>query len=103
MLVEVLQQVRNVRNDEQHVECEPERDDRKRFQDADAKEQEGEDVRARFGLARDRLDGLASDDAVADRGTERHACDNEAERQQGEACNQRFRGQDDTFPNNEWV
>ena len=41
-----------------------------RFDQADAQEEEGEDVGTRFGLTRDRLDGFRRDDAVADRGTD---------------------------------
>ena len=76
----------HVGHDEQQVEGETERDDRERFQDADAEEQEREDVGARFGLTGDRLDRLRCDDTVADGGTER-----DAEYDQSE-CEDRRRG-----------
>ncbi len=51
---------------EEQVETQPQADDRERFQNADAQEEEREDVGAGFRLARDRLDGLRRDDTVAD-------------------------------------
>ena len=68
---------------EEHVERQAQRDDRERFQNADAEEQEREDVRARFGLAGDRFDRFAGDDTVADGRSEGHADHDERERQQG--------------------
>src|SRR5579871_5480766 len=72
---------RHVGDDQQQVEREPERDDRERFQHADAQEQEGEDVRSRFGLTRDRLDRLRCDQARAPRRPEGEAEDDQAEGQ----------------------
>ena len=63
----------HVGHDEQQIERQPERDDRERFQNADAEEQEREDVRPRFRLTRDRFDGLGGDETVAHRGAERDA------------------------------
>ena len=95
------EQIGNLRNHEQNVECEPERDDRERFQHADAEEEKREDVRASLGLTSDRFDGFAGDDAVADRRTESNAGNDDAERQDGCGCNQCFRIQLRTFPMDE--
>ncbi len=91
------EEVGHVHDDEQQVEREPERDDRERFQDADAEEQEREDVRARFGLTSDRLDGLRRDDAVADGRTERDAEHDQPEREERRSNNQASEVKADTF------
>jgi len=87
----------DVDDDEQDVEREPQRDDGERFQDSDAEEEEGEDVWARLGLPRDRLDGFRSDDAVADRRTKCNAEHDEPERDDCRRSDQTFRSQNNAF------
>jgi len=77
----VRQQRGNVGHDEQEIEREAERDDRKRFQNADAQEQERKNVGTRFGLTGDGLDGFRSDDAVADGRAECDAEDDQSKRE----------------------
>ena len=54
---------------------------------ADAEEEEHENVRTGLRLTGDRFDGFARHDAVADRRAERDAGDDKAECQQREGCN----------------
>src|SRR5579884_1129 len=88
------EQSRHVRDDQQHVERKAQRDNRERFEHADAQEHERQDVRARFGLTRDGFDGFGGHVTVADSRAERDAGDNDAEREQGQTGNKRFRSQD---------
>src|SRR6185312_2166899 len=78
---------------EDHIERETQSDDRERFQHADAQEHERHDVRPRLGLTRDRFNGFAGHDTVADGRTEGDAGNDDAEGQEGEGCYQRFRCQ----------
>ena len=73
---------RQTNDTEQHVERQAEADDRERFQNADTEEQEREDVRTSFRLARNRFDCFAGDEAVADGRSEGHAGHDERERDQ---------------------
>src|SRR5690348_12004636 len=50
-LMNGLEKTRNVHDHEQQVERQTQRDNRKRFQNADAEEHEQKDVGTRFGLA----------------------------------------------------
>ena len=95
---EVLHQaVGHAHDDQQHVDRESQADDRECFQDADAEEEKRKDVRPCLGLTGYRLDRFAGDDTVADRRAERNGGDDDAEREEGEGCNQRFRAQESTF------
>src|SRR6185503_2631562 len=87
---EVRDHVRHLHDDEEQIEREAQSDDREGFQDADAQEHERQDVRTCFGLTGDRFDGFAGDDAVADGRTERDGGDDDAEREEGKAGDQRF-------------
>lgn len=78
---------RDVYDDEQEVERKTEGDNRKRLQDADAKEEERENVRTRLRLTGNRLNGLGSNDAVADGRTESNSGDNQTERDQSRGNN----------------
>src|SRR5579884_4004211 len=71
------EQSRHVRDDQQHVERKAQRDNRERF-----------------GLTRDGFDGFGGHVTVADSRAERDAGDNDAEREQGQTGNKRFRSQD---------
>jgi len=54
---------------------------------ADAQEEEREDVGTRFGLTGDRFDRLGRNDAVADGRAECDAEDDQAEREDRRGCN----------------
>ncbi len=63
-----------------HVEGQAKADDRKCFQNADAEEQERENVGTSFRLARDGLDRFAGDETVADGRSKSHARHDKSER-----------------------
>src|ERR1700680_2823807 len=82
---------------EEKIEAEHQADDRERFQNTDAEEEEREDVAASFRLTRDRFDGLRGDDTVTDGGAQGDGRDNQREAEDQDGGEYGFRSHDVPF------